>query len=104
MAVRLHILGQTVQLTFPIGVCFIALAFRGEAIQISLAHSWTEGEKKTDLDYNHCFHDNINVDTKGNWVLPFNNMWELNGSGRDYIKVECCYSQSWLFFLSSNLC
>lgn len=49
MAVGLHIRGQTVLLTFPIGVCFIALAFRGKAIQISLAHSWT-GKKKKKMD------------------------------------------------------
>lgn len=60
MAVRLHILGQTV-LTFPIAVCFIALAFGRKAILISLAHTLIAKKKKMNLDYNHCFHDNINV-------------------------------------------
>lgn len=44
MAVRLHLHSRTAPLTFPIGVCFIALAFRRKAIQIS--HIDTELDRR----------------------------------------------------------
>lgn len=82
MPVRLHILGRTEQLTFPIGVCVIALAFRGKAVHM---------RKRETMDPNHYlrFHGNINVDTKGGSASfecslrrgEENNKWVLNKSG-----------------------
>lgn len=79
-AVRLHLPSQTVLLTFPIGVDFIALAFGGKAIQILLARSWTEGGgKKMNSDHYHCFYDNINVDTQESKGAPFIEVLINNG-------------------------
>lgn len=70
LALRLRILGQTVLLTFSLRVCCIAVAFRGRAMWIFLAHSF---EKKKEDKSKYCFCDKIQFDRLGGkkWICYF---------------------------------